>query len=203
MWELDCEESWAPRNWSFWTVVLEKTLESPMDCKEIQPVHPKGNQSWIFTGRTHAEAETLVLWPPDAKSWFIGKDPEAGEDTSQEEKGRTEDEMVWWYHHSMDMSLSKLQEMMMYREAWRVASSGVTKSQTWLSSWTTHAWPCLNSLRYISHNIRIEGVTSNLNIFGNLLPPRTRKYKIEFGALARERGLEVMMGWPDHTFSLD
>ena len=98
MWELDCEESWAPNNWCFWTVVLEKTLESPLDCKEIQPVHPKGNQSWIFIGRTDAEAETPILWPPDAKSWLIWKDPDAGRNWGQEEKGMTEDEMAGWHH---------------------------------------------------------------------------------------------------------
>ena len=94
MWELDCEESWAPKNWCFWTVVLEKTLESPLDCKEIQPVHPKKDQSWVFIGRTDDEAETPILWPPDAKSWLIGKDPDAGKDWGQEEKAMTEDEMV-------------------------------------------------------------------------------------------------------------
>ena len=98
MWELGCEESWVLKNWCFWTVVLEKTLESPLDCKEIQPVHPKGNQSWIFIGRTNAEAETPILWPPDAKNWLIGKDPDAGRDWRQEEKGTTEDEMVGWHH---------------------------------------------------------------------------------------------------------
>ena len=98
MWELDCEENWAPKNWCFWTVVLEKTLESPLDCKEIQPVHLKGNQSWMFLGRTDAEAETPILWPPDAKSWLIGKDSDAGRDWGQEEKGMTEDEMAGWHH---------------------------------------------------------------------------------------------------------
>ena len=98
MWELDCEESWEPKNWCFWTVVLEKTLESPLDCKEIQPVHPKGDQSWVFIGRTDAEAETPVLWPPDAKSWPIEKDPDAGRDWGQEEKGTTEDKMAGWNH---------------------------------------------------------------------------------------------------------
>ena len=98
MWELDCEESWAPKNWCFRTVVLEKTLESPLYCKEIQPVHPKGNQSWMFIGRTDVEAEILILWPPDAKSWLIGKDLDAGKDRRQEEKGMTEDEMVGWHH---------------------------------------------------------------------------------------------------------
>ena len=95
--ELPREESWAPKNWCFWTVVL-KTLESPLDYKEIQPVHPKGNQSWIFIGRTDAEAETPILWPPHAKSWLIGKDPDAGRDWGQEEKGTTEDEMAGWHH---------------------------------------------------------------------------------------------------------
>ena len=98
MWELDHKESWAPENWSFWTVVLEKTLENPLDCKEIKSVHPKGNQSWIFIGRTDVEAEALILWPPDRKSWLIGKDPDIRKDWRQEEKGMTEDEMVGWHH---------------------------------------------------------------------------------------------------------
>ena len=98
MWELDCEESWTLKNWCFWTVVLEKTLESPLDCREIQPVHPKGDQSWVFIGRTDAEAETPVLWPPHVKSWLIGKDSDAGRDWGQEEKGTTEDEMARWHH---------------------------------------------------------------------------------------------------------
>ena len=92
------KESWAPKDWCFWTVVLKKTLESPLDCKEIQPVHPKGDQSWVFTGRTDVEAETPILWPSDAKSWLIGKDPDAGKDWRWEEKGTTEDEMVGWHH---------------------------------------------------------------------------------------------------------
>ena len=98
MWELDYKESWMQKNWYFWTVVLEKTLESPLNYKEIQPVHPKGDQSWVFIGGTDVEAETPILWPPNAKSWLIWKDPDAGEDWGQEEKGRTEDEMVAWYH---------------------------------------------------------------------------------------------------------
>ena len=101
MWELDYKESWVPKNWCFWTVVLEKTLESPLDCKDIQPVHPKGIQSWIFIGGTNAEAETPILWPPDVKSWLIWKDPDAGKDWGQEEKGTTEDEMVGW-HRRLD-----------------------------------------------------------------------------------------------------
>ena len=101
MWELDYKESWVLKNWCFWTVVLEKTLESPLDCKEIQPVHSKGDQSWVFFGRTDAKAETPVLWPPHAKGWLIGKDSDAGRDWGQEEKGTTEDEMAGW-HHRLD-----------------------------------------------------------------------------------------------------
>ena len=98
VWELDYKERWVPKNWCFWTVVLEKTLQSPLDCEEIQPVHPKGNQSWIFIRGTDAEAETPILWPPDTKSWLILKDPDAGKDWGQEKKGTTEDEMVGWYY---------------------------------------------------------------------------------------------------------
>ena len=98
MWELDHKESWVSKNWCFWTVVLEKTLESPLDCKEMQPVHPKGNQSWILIGRTDVEAEAPILWPPDAKSRLIGKEPKAGKDQRQKEKGMTENEMVGWHH---------------------------------------------------------------------------------------------------------
>ena len=98
MWKLDCKEGWAPKNWCFWTVVLEKTLESSLDCKETEPVHPKGNQPWMLTERTDAEAEAPKLWQPDAKSWLIGKDPDAGKDWRQEEKGMTKDEMAGWHH---------------------------------------------------------------------------------------------------------
>ena len=96
--ELDYKESWAPKNWCFWNVVLEKTLESPLDCKEIQPVHLKGDQSWVFIGRTDSKAEASILWPPDAKNWLTGKDPDAGKDWRQDEKGTSEDEMVGWHH---------------------------------------------------------------------------------------------------------
>ena len=98
MWEWGYKESWAPNNWCLWTVVLEKTLESSLDYKEIKPVHPKGNQSWIFIGRVDAETEALILWPPDVKSWLIWKDPDLGKDWRQEEKGTTENEMVGWHH---------------------------------------------------------------------------------------------------------
>ena len=106
MWELDYKESRALKNWRFWTTVLEKTLESPLDCEGIQPVNPEGNQSWIFIGRTYVEAATPILWPLDAKNWPIGKDPDAGKDWRREEKGVIEDEMVGWNHHAMDMRLN-------------------------------------------------------------------------------------------------
>ena len=99
--KLDYKESWALKNWCFWTVVLEKTFKSPLDCKEIQPVHPKGNQSWVFIGRTDVEAETPILWPPDAKIWLVGKDPDGWRDWGQEEEGVTEDKMAGW-HHQLD-----------------------------------------------------------------------------------------------------
>ena len=116
MWELDGEESWAMKNWCFWTVVLEKTLESPLDCKEIQPVHPKGDQYWVFIGRTDAKAETPILWSFDEKSWLIGKDPDSGREWGLEEKGMTEDEMAGCITDSMHMSLCELWELVMDRE---------------------------------------------------------------------------------------
>ena len=140
MWELDYKESWALKNWCFWTVVLEKILESPLDSKEIQPVHPKGNQSWIFIGRTDAEAETPILWPPDAKNWLSGKDSHAGKDWRQEEKGLTENEIVDGIIDSIDMSLSKLRELVMHRKTWSAPIHGVRRSRTRLSNWTELNW---------------------------------------------------------------
>ena len=133
MWELDHKKSWAPKNWCFSSVVLEKTLESPLDCKEIKPVNPKGNQSWIFIGRTDAEAETPILWPPDVKNGLLPNDPNAREDWGQEEKGTIEDELVWW-HPRLDGH--EFEQAPVDREAWRAAVHGVAKSQTWLSNWT-------------------------------------------------------------------
>ena len=135
MWELGCEESWVPKNWCFWTMVLEKTLESPLDCQEIQPVHPKGDQSWVFFGRNDAKTEAPVLWPPHVKSWLIGKDPKAGKDWGQEEKRMTDDEIVGWHHHGHEFELtlgcSEGQGSLACCNPWNC------KNLRWFSNWPT------------------------------------------------------------------
>ena len=135
MWELDYEESWAPKSWCFWTVVLEKTLESSWDSKEIQPVHPKGDQSWVFTGRTDVEAETPLFWLPDVKSWLIWKDPDAGKDWGQEEKGTTEEEMAGWHHRLSGHEFGWTPGVGDGQRGLATVVNGVANIRTQLSNW--------------------------------------------------------------------
>ena len=148
MWELDYKESWVPKNWCFWTVMLEKTLESLLDCKEIQPVHPKGNQSWMFIGRTDTEAETPILWPPDVKNWLIWKDPDAGKDWRREEKGTTENGMVGW-HHRLDgcefeqaLGIVDGQGGLACCDSWGRKESDTTERLNWTELNLTSRWRC-------------------------------------------------------------
>ena len=152
-------------------------LESSLDCKESKPVNSKGNQSWIFTGRTDAEAETPILWSPDGKNWLIGKDPDAGKDLRWK-KGTTENDMVGWYHWLNDMSLSKLWELVMHKEAWRAAVHGVAKSQTRLRDWTKLNWTCWQAANFTeSPKLAMRGGPGNSliqDILATCIPPLTR-----------------------------
>ena len=154
MWELDYKESWALKNWCFLTVVLKKTLESPLDCKEIKSVNSKGNQSWIFIGRTDAKAETPILWPPDAKNWLLGKDPDAGKDWRQEEKGTTEDEMFGW-HHRLDGHE--------FEQAPGVGDG--QGSLAWCSLWVGHDWMTEGRKRSRRPRMRwLDGITNLMDM---------------------------------------
>ena len=155
MWELDCEEGWAPKNWCFWTMVLEKTLKSPLDCKEIQPVHSKGDQPWDFFRRNDAKAETPVLWPPHAKSWLIGKDSDAGRDWGQEEMEMTEDEMAGWHHRLNGRKSEWTPGVGDVQRGLACWNSWVTKSWTGLSDWTElkTIWSRKNIYRKFVYNL--------------------------------------------------
>ena len=161
MWELDYKQIRALKNWCFWTAVLEKTLQSPLDCKKIQPVHPKGDQSWVFIGRTDVESETPILWPPDAKSWLIWKDPDAGQDWGQEEKGTSEHEMVGWHYRHDGHGFHDGQGGLAC-----CSSRGHKESDTteWLN-WTEHSYLYLSIFIYIKHLWHFHTNGSWMNIF--------------------------------------
>ena len=165
--ELDCEESWAPKNWCFWTVVSEKTLESPLDCRKIRAVHPKGDQSWVFIGRTDVDAETPILWPPDTKSWLIWKDPDAGKDWRQEEKGTTEDEMAGWHHQLNGYGFGWTLGVGDGQGGLACCGSWVAKSRTWLSDWTELNWGLSRKTQFL-WSLWPENYTHSSNISTSL-----------------------------------
>ena len=171
MWELDCEESWALKNWCFWIVVLEKTLESPLNCKEIQPVHPKRDQSWVFFGKNDAKAETPILWPPRAKSWLIGKDSNAGRDWGQEEKGTTENAMAGWHHELDGHEFQWTPGVGDGQGGLACCNTWVAKSQTQLSDWTelkhipvVGHWRCFQYFSTINMNAFIYELFLRFNL---------------------------------------
>ena len=149
MWDLDYKESWTLKNWCFWTVVLEKTLESPLNCKEIKSVNHKGNQSWIYIGRIEAEAEAPILWPPDAKSLLIGKDSDGGKDWRQKEKGTTEDEMVGWHQQLDGLEFEQAPGVGDGQGSLVCSVHGITKSWIPLSGWTEPVWWCWILLTFV------------------------------------------------------
>ena len=166
------KESWAPKNWCFWSVVLEKTLESLLDCKKIQSVHPKGNRSWIFIERTDAEAETPILWPPEAKNWLGRKDPDAGKIEGRRRRGWQRMRWLDGITDSMDMSLGKFLELVMDREAWRGIVHGIAKTWTWLSDWTElifHLDSCNSIFIYFSA-FDVPSHFSGLDISKGIMP---------------------------------
>ena len=158
MWELDCEEGWEPKNWCFWIVVLEKTLENPLDCKEIQPVHPKGDQPWVFIGWTDVKAETWILWPSDVKNWLIRKESDAGKDWRQKEKGMTEDEMVGWHHQlnghgfGCTLGVGDGQGGLVCCSSWGRKESYTTERLNWteLKDWVNHLEYRITKAQYLS-----------------------------------------------------
>ena len=220
MWELDYKESWALKNWCFWTVVMEKTLESPLDCKEIKPVYPKGNQSWIFFARSEDEAETPILWPPDMKNWLIGKDPDAGKDRRLEEKGTQGMSLLDGITYSIDMSLNKL--LVINREAWcaavhglqRVGHDGVTE---WTEDFRTvmlqrllrvfwaardqTSWSWRKSTFKFKYSFKGLMLKLKLQYFGHLMQRASSLEKTLIPGNTEGKGEEGGRGWDDYIAS--